>query len=208
MNKHLIRTLSTTVLAALLCTTTPSCSNMTDDQLTQTQGVGISSVLGGLLGAGIGVALSSNSNSSSTKALAIAGGALLGAGIGAYVGKKWADSVVQAKHRYASDEAYALANLQQMRNRVSEASETNTTLRKEIASAQKAGRIDKQRLAAIRKNVNDGQQRIQKDISVANAALKGDNTAATNAELRKQISQLQQQSQELSNNLTRLEQLT
>ncbi len=207
MNSQYTRIIATTAMAAVMCTTTPSCSSMDDDTLTQAQAQTIGTVGGAAIGGGLGLLLSSGSDDSGTKALATAGGALIGGAIGWYAGKCWGDSIVKAKKNYRSDEEYALANLEQVRTRISDAEKTNNTLRKEIAAAQKAGKIDKQRLATIQQNVKTRKDKINKDIQVARSSMSGASTE-TNEQLRQEIAQLEAQSREISANLSKLQQYT
>ncbi len=207
MNTYFTRAVSTTALAAVLCTATPSCSNMTDDELTRAQASTIGAIGGTAVGAGLGVALSSGSDDPTVKALAIVGGALVGGTIGLFAGKAWGDSIVKAKSEYRTTEAYALANLEQVEKRVSDATRTNNTLRKEIAAAERSGKIAGSRLSIIRQNVRKRQNLIDADLNTAKDSLSGA-SAETSAKLRQEIAQLEQQRQEIASNLAKLEQYT
>ncbi len=180
---------------------------MTDDELTKTQAQTGGAVLGTLLGAGAGALLGMNSSSSSTKILAIVGGAAAGGALGWYAGKCWGDSIVKAKEEYRNSEEYALANLQQIQQRIEDSTKTNNTLMIEIAKAEQAGKIEQERLAIIQQNVQTRKDIINNEIAIATEAMSGA-SEETGTKLREQIAQLEFQRQEITNNLTRLEQYT
>ncbi len=195
-------------MAALVCTSTSSCSMMTDDDLTRAQAQAVGTLGGAAVGAGLGIALRSSASDAKTKVLLITGGAVIGGVAGLLVGSCWGESIVRDKAMYKSDEEYALANLEQMENRVSDARRTNNTLRKEVASAQRAGKIQGERLAIIKNNVKTRKDTINKEIRVAKKSMKGAATAETNAKLREEIKQLEEQAREISANVDRLQQYT
>lgn len=193
MKRSFTRTVVLTLACAVGCSSVSSCSNMSDDTLTMTQGTAIGAAGGAAIGAGMGALAGLAIGGDSTSTLigtAIGGG--IGLIAGAIAGNCWAASVVDEKHEFASQEARINANIKQVKTRISDVKRTNYTLEREIASLRATRNADKERIKTIRANVERRREILDKDIKTAQAALSRGNTDR-DQELRAEVEQLKQQ---------------
>lgn len=116
-----------TAVAYALMVSLISCSGMSDQQQGTALGAGAGAGLGWLTGW-----LVSKDSSSQTKMIAQVGGALVGAGIGGWLGNKWGESVALKKECYVRSEDATKACIGDLDNRIQMAGQEQKSLQDKV----------------------------------------------------------------------------
>lgn len=200
MNKKIYR-YQATAAALVLGVFTTSCSSMSDETQTRTQGTTAGVLIGAGLGALAGLAIGGNTESVLT-------GLSVGAAAGAAAGFVWGDSIVKQKRAYATTEQYVNANNQQLANRINQTKQYNQQLRNQVNSLnaqnkQLSAAKQAEAKAKIKANAREGITAIDQDIANAKAA-RADATGNELAKLDNNIAALQKEKASLTSELAKL----
>ncbi len=185
--------------AALFAST--SCTNIQDDGTrTRTEGA----LVGSVIGAGLGAIIGNQSGN-------MGQGALIGAALGGLGGLAVGNHVANKKARYASEEAWLNACIDQARQTNVSARSYNSqlsgriaALRKQIVSGNAAQkRQAKTAIVQLQREAGAELQKMDKEIQAQQGAL-GQTTNSRAASLRSEVSSLKTTRSALNQNIDRL----
>lgn len=123
------------LVATMGCTSICSCST-SDKQNTINQGTGLGALLGGIVGVGGGLLATQGKKGKTKTWTTIAAGAV-GAALGAYLGRKWGESVALKKECYVKSEDAANACINDLDKRIRMSQSERSELNRAVAEAKK-----------------------------------------------------------------------
>ena len=212
------RTVIVVLMAALVCGSLSSCTNIKDDETrTKTEGTLTGASIGAVLGAVLGALLDGGRGA--------ARGAAAGAALGGVAGYAYGSHVATQKAKYASREEWLDACLTQAEQTRQATTAYNARLREELVRLDKEtralekaynqGRVNRSNLRSeeqlIQKRISETEQQIQRaeaEASQQNSVVqdaraggneeKADRLEAEVRGLREQVDQLKEQSAQLA----------